>query len=324
MTNKKYTLYKHTTPSGKVYIGITRQDVEKRWGGGHGYRYHPYFWNAIQKYGWGNIKHEILLDGLSESEACEKEKEYILKYQSNNSTFGYNLTTGGESGYTISSESIEKISARAKRQAVEERELRSARQKEWNAKRTPEEKKALMEKAVRTRRERYSAEERAEQYRRAVESAKKTNAAKGGKSPEERSAISERMKKYWERYHEAHPRKKKKYRPPRVYVTLTPEERTRRNREAMLARWEDPEYREKMEKLNIGRHFTLSEETKAKMRKPKSEETKMKMRKPKSDETRKKMSEAKRKYFASMTPEQKERFSQHCRNAMIKRNNKKI
>jgi hypothetical protein len=52
------------------------------------------------------------------------------------------------------------------------------------------------------------------------------------------------------------------------------------------------EHKEKIKKGNLGK--TVTEETKEKMKKPKSEETKKKMRKPKSEETRKKMSIAKK------------------------------
>lgn len=30
--NNQYCVYKHTSPSGKCYIGITRQNPIKRWG----------------------------------------------------------------------------------------------------------------------------------------------------------------------------------------------------------------------------------------------------------------------------------------------------
>lgn len=30
-TNNNFCVYKHTSPSGKCYIGITNQDLEKRW-----------------------------------------------------------------------------------------------------------------------------------------------------------------------------------------------------------------------------------------------------------------------------------------------------
>lgn len=43
-----FTVYKHTSPSNKVYIGITSQSVIKRWGSGHGYRHNEYFFRAIK------------------------------------------------------------------------------------------------------------------------------------------------------------------------------------------------------------------------------------------------------------------------------------
>ena len=68
-----YTVYKHTTPSGKIYIGITSNDPKYRWKNGYGYMNNKYFFNAIKKYGWNNISHEILFTGLSEEEAYSKE-----------------------------------------------------------------------------------------------------------------------------------------------------------------------------------------------------------------------------------------------------------
>lgn len=35
---KSYTVYKHTSPSGKVYIGITCRKPEYRWNHGKGYK----------------------------------------------------------------------------------------------------------------------------------------------------------------------------------------------------------------------------------------------------------------------------------------------
>lgn len=58
---KNFIVYKHTTPSQKIYIGITSMSTSKRWGHkGYGYRNQPYFYRAILKYGWDNIKHEVL------------------------------------------------------------------------------------------------------------------------------------------------------------------------------------------------------------------------------------------------------------------------
>lgn len=97
--DKKFLVYKHTSPSNKVYIGITSRKAEKRWNSGSGYANNEYFTHAIKKYGWDNFKHEILFENLSREEACEKEKELIEKYGSNSRDKGYNITGGGEVNY---------------------------------------------------------------------------------------------------------------------------------------------------------------------------------------------------------------------------------
>lgn len=104
-----YTVYKHTTPKNKVYIGITSTPVYKRWDNGNGYS-GQYFFRAIKKYGWENIKHEILFSGLSKEEAELKEIELIKLYKSNDRNFGYNVANGGSCSETLSEESKKKIS----------------------------------------------------------------------------------------------------------------------------------------------------------------------------------------------------------------------
>ena len=90
-----FTVYKHTTPSNKVYIGITSQKETHRWGrDGHGY-YNQAFGNAVRKYGWDNIQHEIVCTGLSKEEAVTTEKKLIAEYHSDDRNFGYNCTSGG-------------------------------------------------------------------------------------------------------------------------------------------------------------------------------------------------------------------------------------
>lgn len=84
--------------NNKKYIGITcRKKPEWRWGK-HGQKYNDtqYFWNAIQKYGWENFEHEILLTKLTEEEAKQKEKELIKKYKTTNRKLGYNISAGGD------------------------------------------------------------------------------------------------------------------------------------------------------------------------------------------------------------------------------------
>lgn len=111
MEDKIWTVYKHTTPNNKVYIGITSLPVHVRWRNeGQGYKRQP-FYNAIQKYGWNNIKHEVLFSELTKEEAEEKEIELIKKYKSLLSENGYNSATGGfvNKGFHLTRETKEKL-----------------------------------------------------------------------------------------------------------------------------------------------------------------------------------------------------------------------
>lgn len=74
-----YKVYKHTNMvNGKVYIGITMNELNVRFGkNGSNYKECPYFWSAIQKYGWDAFSHELLMDGLTKEEAGLKEIELI-------------------------------------------------------------------------------------------------------------------------------------------------------------------------------------------------------------------------------------------------------
>jgi len=109
----KYTVYKHTTPNGKVYIGITSRKPEERWRkNGSGYTTSPHFYSAIKKYGWENINHEIIKTGLTREEAWEMEKSLIAMYDSTNRNRGYNQTFGGEFGLKITPEIRRKLSER--------------------------------------------------------------------------------------------------------------------------------------------------------------------------------------------------------------------
>lgn len=93
-----FSVYMHVFPNGKRYFGITSKDPEKRWLGGRGYsrKTQAKLVNAILKYGWVNITHIVLLQGLSR-ESAENAERFLIE---NNSTtdlrLGYNRTNGGE------------------------------------------------------------------------------------------------------------------------------------------------------------------------------------------------------------------------------------
>ena len=106
-----YIVYQHKNKiNGKVYVGITSQKPEQRWGSqGCNYKSSPHFYSAIQKYGWDNFEHNILFTELTKEQACLKEQELIKEYNSMNREFGYNSTSGGDI-FTMNEETKQKIS----------------------------------------------------------------------------------------------------------------------------------------------------------------------------------------------------------------------
>lgn len=105
--NNRWKVYVHIIPkditnykNDKYYVGITcKKNCEQRWYlNGTGYRRNVHFYNAIEKYGWGNIIHEIIAENLTHNEANMLEKALIRELKSNNSEYGYNHSVGGDGG----------------------------------------------------------------------------------------------------------------------------------------------------------------------------------------------------------------------------------
>ena len=91
-----YKIYMHVNKNNnKKYIGQTKQTLKERWGS-DGRRYKGQaFYNAIQKYGWDNFEHILILDNLSHEEANYYEQYFIQQYQTTDKKFGYNVQKGG-------------------------------------------------------------------------------------------------------------------------------------------------------------------------------------------------------------------------------------
>lgn len=95
--DKIYIIYKHTSPSGKCYIGQTCETMEHRAGSsGNRYLDAPMFNNAIKKYGWDNFKHKVILHNLTKEEADFYERRFIKYYKEIG--LSYNVADGGEGG----------------------------------------------------------------------------------------------------------------------------------------------------------------------------------------------------------------------------------
>lgn len=95
-----YCVYIHRNMiNNKSYIGITvyGDDPNRRWQNGKGYAQQKLFYNAIQKYGWDNFEHIIWAKNLTEDDAKKWEVRLISLFNTTNSNYGYNISSGGES-----------------------------------------------------------------------------------------------------------------------------------------------------------------------------------------------------------------------------------
>lgn len=113
----------------KIYVGKTISSYLSRF---NEHKYHAftskdvnYFYNALRKYGWDNFNKYIIyqtnLDSINNKNIidtliCEKEQEFIKKFKTSNSKYGYNLTIGGDGicGYIFSEEAKQKMSENKK------------------------------------------------------------------------------------------------------------------------------------------------------------------------------------------------------------------
>lgn len=110
LSDRKYIVYIHISPSEKKYIGVTSQNPIRRWNNGHGYKTNPHFWNAIQKYNWDNFEHIIYKENLSQEEASLLEKTLIEENKTYLYEYGYNQDLGGIKNKEVSDETKKKLS----------------------------------------------------------------------------------------------------------------------------------------------------------------------------------------------------------------------
>jgi group I intron endonuclease len=107
-----YLIYKFTSPSGRAYIGQTK-DLSRRITQHKGTASCRAFNNAIKKHGFENFTREILKENLTVDEANHWEELYIKEHRTL-SPNGYNLATGGSNSIP-SEETRAKLSAAQKR-----------------------------------------------------------------------------------------------------------------------------------------------------------------------------------------------------------------
>lgn len=97
-------IYKHTSPSGKAYIGQSWEEPEVRW------KQHvwcalgpardacPSFYGAIRKYDPDAFTQEILHDGIADQDELDRLEIDSISEHGTLHPEGYNLTEGGAGG----------------------------------------------------------------------------------------------------------------------------------------------------------------------------------------------------------------------------------
>lgn len=107
---KKYSVYKHTSPEGKVYIGCTGDNPKERWH--KRYDHNTELSRDIKSMGWDSFEHTIIKSNMTMEEAYDLETELITIHKSNDPKYGYNKSIGGRinSGMVRSDEYKAKMS----------------------------------------------------------------------------------------------------------------------------------------------------------------------------------------------------------------------
>lgn len=89
-----YTVFKYIVPNGKVYVGYTSINIDELDSlSNHGELYKSNkqgFYDDIKKYGWDNIKCEVVYKNVPREQLLDKKKGLCLKCKSYLSEYGYN------------------------------------------------------------------------------------------------------------------------------------------------------------------------------------------------------------------------------------------
>ena len=116
-----YSIYLHTTPDGKKYVGSTSQELNKRFSRGHLYKNNTRFYDAIKLFGWDNIEHQVLETVEDKKIAIKREEYYTLLFRSNEPEFGYNIYVGNIQNEEAKNKRSEKMKGKQSEEIINKR-----------------------------------------------------------------------------------------------------------------------------------------------------------------------------------------------------------
>lgn len=125
MTNN-YKVYILTLNDGRVYIGMTQQELSARCRKG-AYNGCPGISKAIEEFGFDAFKIGVIAENLSKSEAERIECETIALYDSTNPSKGFNVALGGNIAGRHSKDTRQKMSECQKGRKFSEEHLQKLR-----------------------------------------------------------------------------------------------------------------------------------------------------------------------------------------------------
>lgn len=227
MAEKVGSIYLATNnANGKQYAGQTIRTVKERWYDHcycalHGITNNSAIDRAIAKYGADSFTVETIAEGVPVEELCALETEKIIEYGTL-SPNGYNLVASQEREYVVSEETRAKLSAASKRGHAMSSPDRYAKigmksRGKHSMPMRPNTRAALLATHI--------GKKRPDDVRRKISASAKRRAS--NRTPEEKAAISAAIS---EGNHKRFQR----------------EEERRLASERLIARWEDPEYRERV------------------------------------------------------------------------------
>lgn len=89
-----YWVYTHTTPNGMYYIGMSKLQPCKRWDKS-AYKEPNSLAPYIEQFGWENIEHKVLIDGLTKEQA-EQWEDHLIQALSMNDLCINKQRSGGQ------------------------------------------------------------------------------------------------------------------------------------------------------------------------------------------------------------------------------------
>ena len=156
--------------NGKIYIGKTEKTIDERYSkhlSNARKKINRHLYDSMNHYGYENFEVSLVENCKSSVELCERER-YWIQYYDSISPKGYNMTTGGDGGYTLSSWDEEQKTQLYQRQALKRvgkkrsestRNLLSEKSKIRESSKTEEQKLQISNKISQTLKSKYKSGE---------------------------------------------------------------------------------------------------------------------------------------------------------------------